>query len=237
MKNQNKLKVVITGSEGRMGTILKEGLSNDFNLYLVDKKKSKLKNSYKLDIAKDFIRLKSILRLKDVVIHLAWDNREDFPNNKVVFENKIMAENIYRSAVKVGIKRVIIASSVHADDYSSKRKNEISPLSNPWPDTPYGASKVYIENLGKYYSMAYGLEVICIRFGGVNPQNKILYSEDQNYDKVLLYKEDLLDLIRKCLECRKVPSNYSLFYAVSNNLRRVHSFNNFLGWKPKFPKV
>jgi len=236
MKNQHRSKIVITGSEGRIGLMLQQGLSEYFDLYLVDNKKFKTKNSYKLDIAKNFLELKSILKSKDIIIHLAWDNREDFPNNKIIPENKIMAENIYRAAVETGVKRIIFASSVHASDYSNIKKVKISPFDDPWPDTPYGASKIYIENLGKYYARSHGLEVICIRLGGVNPQNKILYQEDPNYDKVLLHKEDLIELIKKCIECKKVPNNYSVFYAISNNPNRVHSFDNFLGWRPKFPK-
>lgn len=117
-------------------------------MYLLDRKKSKFKrNSYKLDIAKDFTRLKSILTLKDVVIHLAWDTREDFPNNKIITENKKMAENIYRAAIRAGVKRIIFASSVHTSDYSNKKNGKIYPSDNSWPDTPYGASKLYIENL------------------------------------------------------------------------------------------
>ncbi len=235
-KFSSKLKVVITGSEGNIGSILQRGLSDDFDLYLIDKKSSIGINHFRIDIVSDRGRLKSVLKSKDVLIHLAWDNKEDFPNEEIVPENKTMAENIYRISREVGLKKVIIASSVHADNYSNNGENLISATRSPYPDGPYGASKTYIENLGKYYSQRYGLQVICIRFGGVNLNDEVLYNEDPEYDKVLLYKEDCIDLIKKCLYVKKVPSNYAVFYAVSNNLNRIHSINNFLNWQPKFPK-
>lgn len=209
-KNLNsKQKVVITGSEGRIGSILKSGLKKDFDLYLIDKKAKDRKNTYKFDITKEYRRLKSIVKSKDAIIHLAWNNFEDFPNDNIVQDNKLMAENVYRAASEVGLKKIIIASSVHADDYCIKRKKPIFALDNLCPDTPYGASKLYIESLGKYYAKHYNLQVICIRFGGINPRNEIIYEEDLNYDKVLLYKEDCINLIRKCISIQKAWKRYN----------------------------
>lgn len=168
---------------------------------------------------------------------MAWDTLEDFPNENIVQQNKVMAENVYRAAVENNISRVIVASSVHVNDYSKNSDGTyLSPKSECWPDAPYGATKIYIEHLGRYYSRKYNIEVICIRFGGVNERNEIRFNEDPLYDKVLLYKEDFVQLIRMCIEVKKVPDNFAVFYAVSNVKGRVHSLDNFLGWKPNFPK-
>lgn len=234
-KTYFKKKVVITGSEGQIGSILKSGLGKDFELYLIDKRAKKKKNNYRLDISKEYKKLKSVIKSKDAIIHLAWDNFEDFPNDRIVSDNKLMAENVYRAASEVKLRRIIIASSVHANDCCIKQGKLISALDNPCPDTPYGASKIYIESLGKYYAKHHGLQVICIRFGGINPGNKVMYKEDPNYDKVLLYKEDCINLIRKCINTKKVPSNFAVFYAISNNANRIHSVKNFLNWKPIYP--
>lgn len=190
-----------------------------------------------IDIATDYEKFKNALKGNDAIIHLAWDTLEDFPNENVVLENKIMAENVYRAAVEKDIRRVIIASSVHVNDYSKVPVDTyLSPELECWPDTPYGATKIYIEHLGRYYSRKHDLEVICIRFGGVNERNEIRFDEDLLYDKVLLYKEDFLQLIRMCIEVKKVPDNFAVFYAVSNVKGRVHALDNFLGWRPNFPK-
>lgn len=234
MKLSNR--IVITGSRGSLGQILKNELHGVFDLVHIDKKPDS-EETIVLDIANDYKKFRDTLKSKDIIIHLAWDTLEDFPSENIVQQNKIMAENVYRAAVEKNISRVIVASSVHSNDYSKVPTGTyLSPKSECWPDAPYGATKIYIEHLGRYYSSKHGLEVICIRFGGVNERNEIRFNEDPLYDKVLLYKEDFVDLMRMCIKVEKVPDNFAVFYAVSNVRGRVHTLNNFLGWKPNFPK-
>lgn len=234
MERVNKKKVVITGSKGCIGSIVKSGI-RDADLYFLDIKEKNSDNTFKIDIAKEFNKLVKIFRGKDIIFHLAWDFFEDFPRETVDANNKKMAENIYKGAVEAGVKRIIMASSVHTNDYSKEKKKKNLDTDYPWPDSPYGASKVYIESLGKYYTKYHGLEVICIRFGGVNEKDTPIYKEDQNYDKVLLYKKDCINLINSCINVVKVPDNFQVFTAISKNKNRVHIIKNFLNWKPKLP--
>lgn len=229
-------RIVITGSWSSLGKILQKELRDVFDLTCIDKKLASGK-AIVLDIANDYKKFRNTLKGNDIIVHLAWDTLEDFPSENIAQQNKVMAENVYRAAVENNISRVIVASSVHVNDYSKVPIGTyLSPKSECWPDTPYGATKIYIEHLGRYYSRKHGLEVICIRFGGVNERNEIRFNEDPLYDKVLLYKEDFIQLIRMCIEVKKVPDNFAVFYAISNVKGRVHSLDNFLGWKPNFPK-
>ncbi len=233
---QPSTRIVITGSQGSLGKILQEGLRDSFNLLSIDKI-SDSDSTVALDIAVDYEKFKNLLRKEDIIIHLAWNTFEDYPNENIVSQNKTMAENVYRAAVGKKISRVVIASSVHANDYSAVPLGKyITPQAESYPDAPYGASKIYIENLGHYFSRKHGLEVICIRLGGVNEANEIRFNEDPLYDRVLLYKEDFIQLMRMCIEVKKVPNNFAVFYAVSNVKGRVHALNNFLNWQPNFPK-
>lgn len=232
MKIGLRKKIVITGSSGSIGTILCSGLEKDFDILRIDRI-AKDSPTVLLDLTKEHERLKSYLRSQDVIIHLAWNMNEDFPNETIVAENKTMAENIYREAIAMGVPRVIIASSVHAADYSHCHPgDDLEPTCNHGPDSPYGASKIYIEALGRYFASAYNLEVICIRFGGVNASDEIRYREDPFYDRVLLYQEDCLNLLRRCVLTKRVPKKFEVLNAVSDNKKRVHSIDNFLQWKP-----
>lgn len=229
-------RIVITGSQGSLGKILQKGLRSVFDLVCIDKKPDS-EEMVVLDIADDYEKFINTLKGNDVIVHLAWDTLEDFPGENIVQQNKVMAENVYRAALEKNISRVIIASSVHVNDYSKLPVGTyINPKSECWPDTPYGVTKIYIEHLGRYYSRKHGLEVICIRFGGVNERNEIRFNEDPLYDKVLLYKEDFVQLMRMCIKVKKVPNSFAVFYAVSNMKGRVHALDNFLGWKPNFPE-
>jgi uronate dehydrogenase len=229
-------RIVITGSQGSLGKILQNELRGVFDLTCIDKKPDS-EETIVLDIANDYEKFKDTLKGNDIIVHLAWNTLEDFPSENVVQQNKVIAENVYRVAVEKNISRVIIASSVHVNDYSKVPIGTyLDPKAECCPDSPYGATKIYIEHLGRYYSRKHGLEVICIRLGGVNERNEIRFNEDPLYDEVLLYKEDFVDLMRMCIEVEKVPDNFAVFYAVSNVKGRVHALDNFLGWKPNFPK-
>ena len=169
-------RIVITGSRGSLGKILQKELQDVFDLACIDKKPDS-EETIVLDIADDYKKFRNILKGNDVIIHLAWDTLEDFPSENIVQQNKVMAENVYRAAVENNISRVIVASSVHVNDYSKVPIGTyLDPKAECWPDTPYGATKIYIEHLGRYYSRKHDLEVICIRFGGVNERNEMRFS-------------------------------------------------------------
>ncbi len=229
-------RIVITGSRGSLGKILQKKLKGVFDLVCIDKE-SDGEETIVLNIANDYEKFRDTLESNDIIVHLAWNTSEDFPSENIVQQNKIMTENVYRAAAEKNISRVIVASSVHTNDYSKVPIGTyLDPKSECWPDTPYGATKIYIEHLGRYYSRRHNLEVICIRFGGVNEKDEIRFNEDPLYDKVLLYKEDFTQLIRMCIEVEKVPNNFAVFYAVSNVKERFHALDNFLGWEPNHPK-
>jgi nucleoside-diphosphate-sugar epimerase len=58
------------------------------------------------------------LKDQDAVIHLAWNVNLDCYSKKIIHEdNMIMLNNIYKASKELKVKRVIMASSVHADSY------------------------------------------------------------------------------------------------------------------------
>ncbi|HEX3732088.1 MAG TPA: NAD(P)-dependent oxidoreductase, partial [Mycobacteriales bacterium] len=148
-------------------------------------------------------------------------------------ENSLMSFNIYRAAVEAAVPRVIMASSVHADKFVDRASsNLLNPYSLPLPDSPYGAGKCTMESLGRYYANSKGLEVICVRFGGVNSKNvppDAPYSERQ----VWLSHRDCANLISRCIDADEIPNNYSIIYGVSRNRDRMHDYTNPLGWEPQ----
>ena len=236
MKNSNLKKVVITGSKGHIGSILIKDLADEFDFYLIDIKEKDSKKTFKIDLLEEYQKLVDVFRGKDAVIHLSWNFFEDFPKETIDYKNKSMVENVYKAAIESGVKRVIVASSVHANKYSLSKNRKNFDIRYPLPDSPYGASKIYIEVLGNYYAKHHNLEVICLRFGGLNNRDVPIFEEDPLYDKVLLYKQDAVDLVRACIQTKRVPNNFQILTAVSNNKNRVHIIKNFLGWQPKLPK-
>jgi nucleoside-diphosphate-sugar epimerase len=65
-------KVVITGAAGIIGTVLRKGLKDFYNLTLLDKV-SPEKGIIKIDLVKDLSQFEKILKGKDIILHLAWE--------------------------------------------------------------------------------------------------------------------------------------------------------------------
>lgn len=227
-----KKKILITGSQGSIGRILTIGLKDRYDIVGVDRKPTHNESEIQLDIMEDSDRLRRACRGREVIIHLAWDMREDFPKESIIPENKSMAERVMQAAIQEKIPRIILASSVHAHEYPDPSGVLINPSMLPLPDSPYGASKVYLEALGRYYSQKNGIEIVCVRFGGVNANDEMRFSEDPQYDKVFLSKSDCLSLLVACIEAKKIPDNFGIVYGISDVPGRLHSFENILGWRP-----
>ena len=211
---------MITGAKGNIGKALTNGLKG-YKLTLANLPKTDVRN---------YNELEKLARGQDVLIHLAWNSKtENYMTKKSDPDNILMARNVYEAALKTGVKRVLIASSVHADDFRNFHgKGLLSPNKSPKPQTPYGESKVKIEEMGRKYSEK-GLEIICVRFGSVdtiregNPSGAVLW----------LSQRDLINLVKTLIEAKRIPNNFSIVYGVSNNKTRVHDYSNPFGLKPK----
>src|SRR5262249_15208114 len=85
-----------------------------------------------------------------------------------------MAQNVYRSALDAGVRRVVAASSNHAADWyehalvHARRRELVSPAELPLSDNFYGWSKAAYELLGFVYAsggLGRKLEVVLLRIG------------------------------------------------------------------------
>jgi len=171
----------------------------------------------------------------NVVIHLAWDTAtENWKSGKVNPDNNLMTYNAYQAALESGVRRIVMASSIHADEFIGWNRDKLlTPDKIPVPTSPYGASKVFMESLGRYYAKKYGLEIVCVRFGGVNKDDVIFpESVEKSYGKVWLSRRDCCALIRICIESEEIPNNFTIMHGISDNKGRLHDISNLLGWRP-----
>lgn len=214
-------RILITGSDGNIGKALSIGIKGY---------KLTLANLPKTDV-RDYAQLEKLAKGQDVLIHLAWNSKtENYLSKKPDADNFLMAKNAYEAAINTGIKRIIMASSVWADNFRKSHRTLLSPYSKPSPTNAYGKTKIKIEQLGQRYSEK-GLEVVCVRFGAVD---SIGAGNPSGEGAVLwLSQRDLLSLIKKLIDAKTVPHNFVVMYGVSNNKTRVHDYSNPFGWKPK----
>ena len=138
------------------------------------------------DIA-DLEAIKPAFEGVDVVAHMAAYLGDDSFEGQLPV-NVIGAYNVYEAARLAGVKRVVFASSGATargfeteppyDAIAQGRFGEV-PEDFPkitheqtWPGGIYGATKIWGEVLGRHFSDAYGMSVLCVRIGRVNEANR-----------------------------------------------------------------
>ncbi len=69
-----------------------------------------------------------------------------------------------------GIRRVLVASSIHAVGFQTSASVAGIPVPLARPDTYYGVGKVVLETLGQLYADRFGMTVVAARLGTVEPE-------------------------------------------------------------------
>jgi hypothetical protein len=214
---------MITGSQGIIGSVLVEGLSDKYQIRGVDLPD---------DISRYEVLWQQMVGV-DSVIHLARIFEASAERRMRIYPQNVQIDiNIFMAVVKARVRRLIIASSVHADNHRDPDADR--PLTAPgsyYPATPYGVYKLIEEEVGRILSRQFDFEFIGVRFGGVTRDNSVKGGEGQT--ATWLSHGDLLSAIDACLAGEPVPGRSTVFYAVSENADRMHDITNPFGWEPK----
>lgn len=214
-------KVVITGARGVIGSVLMAGLVQEYDVRGLDLPDG--------DIG-DRQFLTAQLSGVDAVIHLAGNFKtENWRSQSIDPANVALDMNVFESALAAKVPRLIMASSVHADDFIRQPGPFMVPGSGV-PTSPYGAHKILNEALGRYYASWHSLSFIGVRFGGVTPDDRPRATGKEPL--VWLSHKDCATALKACLQAKQAPGDFTLFYAVSNNTGRMHDTTNPFGWQP-----
>jgi uronate dehydrogenase len=184
--------------------------------------------------AEDFIRgdcakLSDMLRATkgvDAVVHLGgfsvegdWDT--------ILRANIVGTYNVFEAAHRNGVRRMVFATSNHAVGFY-ERDETIDHRVYPRPDSRYGVSKVFGEALGSLYADKYGMEVVCMRIGNVNPRPM-----DKRRLSIWLSPRDLAQLVSIAID--RAGIRFEIVYGVSGNRRSWYDNANAerLGYQPQ----
>ncbi|HKQ29693.1 MAG TPA: NAD(P)-dependent oxidoreductase [Burkholderiales bacterium] len=144
----------------------------------------------------------------DAVVHFGGISVEQ-PFHKILGPNIVGVYNLYEAARKKGVKRIVFASSNHVTGFY-RTDEVISPEMPVRPDSYYGLSKAFGENLARFYFDRYGIETACLRIGSSFPEPK-----DRRMLATWMSYDDLHRMIMACLETPVL--GFTVVYGISDN--------------------
>jgi uronate dehydrogenase len=239
----------ITGAEGAVGKVLRDGLDGTHSVTGVDRRtKRGGEGIRRLDVTRTRA-LRRALGGHDVIIDLASESAPTAPWRAIYSNNLRAAHSVFESARQANARRVIYASTNRVtgmyerdDPYARivrgdragldpgtiERINVYSPIR---PSGLYAVGKAFGEAMGRFYAEEHGLSVICLRIGSVLEQDR---PRLPRHLSTFLSHRDLVQLVRACIEAPE-ELRYAIFYGVSANTWRIWDIDDArrIGYEPQ----
>ncbi|MEU6345524.1 NAD(P)-dependent oxidoreductase [Streptomyces sp. NPDC046977] len=160
--------ILLTGAAGGLGTLMRELLpAHGYDLRLFDVAPVEgAPEAIIADLA-DRKALREAVRGVDAIVHLAAISLES-SFEKILRANIEGTYHLYEAAREEGVRRVVFASSNHAVGFTPRPVGDdpLIPVDTPRrPDTFYGLSKGFGEDLAQLYWDLHGLETVSVRIG------------------------------------------------------------------------
>lgn len=159
------MKVLVTGSEGIIGTVVKQVLQDDGHEVV----------GFDIANGQDICKphhVQNAIRGCDAVVHLAaLLGQEGDAANEIMAVNLLGTWHVLAAAAQVQVKRVVFFSSVDVlGVFKGERKPDYLPLDEShrcYGTTPYSISKRLGEEMCEIWTTNTGIPTICLRPPGV----------------------------------------------------------------------
>ncbi|MFJ2717638.1 NAD-dependent epimerase/dehydratase family protein [Streptomyces sp. NPDC087437] len=165
--------VLLTGAAGGLGTLMRGLLPEyGYELRLLDMRPIEGEPDAIVADLSDRDALREAVRGVDAIIHLAGISLEA-SFEKVLKANIEGTYHLYEAAREEGVRRIVFASSNHAVGHTPRPGpgEPLLPIETPHrPDTFYGLSKAFGEDLAQLYWDKHGLETVSVRIGSCFPE-------------------------------------------------------------------
>ncbi|QEL22982.1 NAD(P)-dependent oxidoreductase [Bosea sp. F3-2] len=205
-------RILITGAAGRLGSRLRSGLAPlagkvrlADRVAIADPKAHEEAATFELD---DLPAVIAAAEGVDAIVHFGGAPLEA-PWETILASNIRGSYNIYEAARKQGVRRVVYASSVHAIGYYPLEAH-IDAEAPHRPDSLYGVSKCFVEDLGRFYWDKFGIESVALR---------IFSSFPEPADRRMLWSwlsfEDCVRLVSASLTAPRV--GFTVSFGMSDN--------------------
>ena len=249
--------VLITGAAGTVGTAITDHLSEEtYDLTLLDVVEAEGPGEAVVADVRDYEAIRPHFEGQDAVVHLAlmregddftaWSREIGWSTD--LRDNLQGINNVYEAAIDAGVESIVFASSNHAVGMVEVRNEPevyydrgiVAGHDEPHrPDSLYGLSKSYGEDLGRFAAEAHGVRFYGLRIGAVrDPPYDHPYGDaergvedgrwergSEEYEEQVARlkglwqsRRDLAHLVECCLQDDTVEWDH--FYGVSANERR-----------------
>ena len=213
IKNENRLgRILLTGAAGALGQVLRERLKPYAGVIRLSDIAPMApagtgEEVVQCDLA-DKAAVDRLVRGCDAIVHMGGISVER-PFEEIVEANIKGVFHIYEGARRHGVPRVVFASSNHVVGFHRQgvRLDADAPRR---PDSYYGLSKSFGEDLSRFYFDRYGIETACLRIGSSYPEPK-----DRRMLVTWLSYGDLTELVRSSLFAPVL--GHTIVYGMSAN--------------------
>ncbi|SDU83135.1 Nucleoside-diphosphate-sugar epimerase [Microlunatus sagamiharensis] len=156
--------VVLTGAAGRIGRTVARELEGRWDLRLTDTRTVEgVEGLAVLDVS-DLDACRTAFAGADAVVHLAADPSPDATFDDLLSPNLVGPYAVARAAAEVGVRRLVLASSLHAVS-GLPMTLQRRPSNAPRPANLYGASKAWSEAVGAMIAATTATSVVALRIG------------------------------------------------------------------------
>jgi len=207
-------RVLITGAAGKIGSTLRAGLAGRHDSFvLLDRRPAANPRPDESVIVADLEDRDALTRAVegvDAMIHLAGapdpvDFEEMFRvNARGLFD-------VFEAGRAAAVKRIIFASTNHT--YGMYPVEHGMTETDPTrPDSFYGVTKVFGEQMLRYYYDKHGIESVSVRIGSFEPR-----PSNQRHLSTWFSPRDTVELVDRALKQPKVGA--AIVFGMSNNTR------------------
>ncbi len=238
-------RIGITGANGTIGGVLAAGLGDDCEIAGFDREEGP-RTAFVVDFA-EAGQVQGIFEGLDAVIHLAADPSPGAAWASVRDNNIEATYRVFEECRNSGVERIVFATTNHTqhgdtiattpETLDPAKRRHLRLTDPPNPDSLYAVSKLFGENLGKYFSERHGLRFIGLRIGWITAHNdaaRMRGTAAEDYMRAMhLSHRDCVQAFRRALE---VDARFLLAYAISANDRRVFDLGDTvagLGFAPR----
>lgn len=211
--------LLMTGAAGGLGTAMRSPLKHNCDVLRLSDRAA-TRDALGSAQAGEEIVLADLAQAHEVeaavqgcqaVVHFGGISVEG-PFEPILQANILGLYNLYEAARKHGVRRIVFASSNHVTGFY-RQSETITTQHPPRPDSLYGVSKAFGEDLSRMYFDRYGIETACVRIGSSFPEPK-----DRRMLASWLSYDDLHRLIVACLSTPVL--GHSIVFGVSDNAVR-----------------